>query len=218
MLAYARGDQTESKVAARLDRIEDFVDANTSDKDAVTRRTESIAEVLQTKPQFTLADFDTAVDQEARGINAGDYARKEYLPRVLEEMDYVTHPENPELFQLAERSNSSEQDPRNKLPILRDEDDKIEIIVFEVLNLGLDAEESAVEYTPADAADALGKGMTRGKARQLFDEVASLSNRIEHVESENHLKIDCKRFNTISDTDLNFSLDDWMVDEFELAY
>lgn len=218
MLAYARGDQTESKVAARLDRIEDFVDANTSDKDVVTRRTESIAEVFQDKKQFTLADFDTAVDEKARGINAGDYARKEYLPRVLEEIDYVTHPEDPEIFQPAEMVSPSEQDPRNKLPILRDEDEMVEIIVFDVLNRGLDAEGSALEYTPADAADALGKGMTRGKARQLFDRVALMSDRIEHIETKNHLKIDCERFNKISFPDIDFSLKDWMIDEFELVY
>ena len=116
MWAYACGRQSETKVADRLERIEAFIQSQTSDKDAKTRRTNSIIDAVTPSP-FTLKDFDQAVDEEVIGIDSGKYAREQYLPRVLEQADYTYHPRNPELFKSTENVDVSKQDLKDKLPI-----------------------------------------------------------------------------------------------------
>jgi hypothetical protein len=190
MWAYACGNQTESKVADRLDRIEAFVEAKTSDKDAKTRRTESIIEAV-TPGEFLLEDFNQAVDEEASGINAGDYAREEYLPRVLAELDYTYHPENPSLFISTDKVDCSEQDPRDKLQFLRDEDDEIKLILKDAIESAKsnNKPKSNIRYTPADAVAALGKGTTQKAARSKFEQVASRSKKIEYEKTEGYLSV-----------------------------
>lgn len=213
MLAYASGDQTESKVADRLDRIEEFVESNTSDKGVVTRRTEDIIGELQNQEQFTLDDFDEAVDTAASGINSGEYARKEYLHRVLNKLNYTTQPRNAQLFSPLERVDPSEQDPRNKLPFLRDESDIKEIILFDALSSGLLSAQFHVKYTPSDAKQAVGKGLSQDQIRRLFDRIASTCDKIKLVESDGYLSIDGKSFNSISRMDFRTPPSEWVMKE-----
>ena len=188
MWAYACDNQTESKVADRLERIESFVEAKTSDKDAKTRRTESIIQAV-TPGEFMLKDFDKAVDEEAHGINSGDYARKEYLPRVLDEADYTFHPDTPRLFVPADSVNLSQQDPQDKLQFLQDEEDKIEIILRDAIESAKSSDQPKINYEPADAVAALGKGTTQQAARSKFEQVASRSERVEYEKAEGRLSI-----------------------------
>lgn len=189
MWAYACGNESESKVGDRLDRIKNFVEAKTSDKDVKLRRTESIIEELP-PTAFQRQDFDKAVDEGPEGLNAGDYAWEEYFPRVVEHGDYVVHPEQSKLFIPADEVDVSNQDPRDKPPVLRDEEDLIEIILTDAL----DSTKSTftTKYTAADAADALGEGVTQGEAQKKFKEVAARSEQIEYERSENQLRIKSK--------------------------
>lgn len=186
MWAYACGNESESKVGDRLDRIKNFVEAKTSDKDVKLRRTESIIEELPSE-DFQLKDFDKAVDEGPEGLNAGDYAREEYLPRVVEHGDYVVHPDQPKLLIPSEKIDVSDQDPRNKPPVLRNEEDLIKIILTDALESTKPTRKMI--YTPADAADALGEGITKRKAQKKFKEVTARSEQIEYNRSENQLEI-----------------------------
>lgn len=196
MRAYAGGDQSESKVAARLDRIQKFVDSQTADKDAVPRRTESIIEAVTPSP-FTLNDFDEAVDQEATGISSGEYAQEEYLPRVLEEAGYTYHPNQPTLFVPIAEVDLSEQDQRDKLPVLRDENDVREIILEDFLaSVG-----TGDEYTVATAAATLGEGVTHRTVRNKFEEITSHNKDIKYNREDDYLYPTSKEMRSIADRD-----------------
>lgn len=201
MQAYANGDQIESKVAARLDRIQNSVDSQTSDKDAVTRRTESIIEAVTPTP-FTLDDFNEAVDQEATGISSGEYARKEYLPRVLEEAGYTYHPNQSTLFVPIGEIDLSEQDLRDKPPVLRDDDDIREII----LNDFLESAERGDQYTLAAATATLGEGVTHGTVRNTFEQIASQNEGIKYDQKEDHLYVKSKGIKSIAERHKEFDV------------
>lgn len=201
MQAYANGDQIESKVAARLERIQNSVDSQTSDKDAVTRRTESIIEAVTPTP-FTLDDFNEAVDQEATGISSGEYARKEYLPRVLEEAGYTYHPNQSTLFVPIGEIDLSEQDLRDKPPVLRDDDDIREII----LNDFLESAETGNQYTLAAATATLGEGVTHGTVRNTFEQIASQNEGIKYDQKEDHLYVKSKGIKSIAERHKEFDL------------
>lgn len=188
MWAYACGRQSETKVTDRLERIDAFIKSQTSDKDAKTRRTDTIIDSV-TPSGFTIEDFDQAVDEEVVGISSGRYARSEYLPRVLEETDYTYNPTNPELFRPIEEVDLSKQDPREKLPFLRDEADKIDIIRLDALETAASGTGNHIKYTPADAVAALGGGESQAGVQNLFDQVASNSDDIRYTKEEGYLQV-----------------------------
>jgi len=63
------------------------------------RHTKTIAHELSQSGAvgFSLTEFDNAI-KAAQGIGVSDYTRKQYLPRVLDELDFTWHPNNPELY------------------------------------------------------------------------------------------------------------------------
>lgn len=194
MQAYAGGNQIESKVTDRLDRIQNFVASQTSAKDAVPRRTESIIEAV-TPSRFTLDDFNEAVDEEAAGISSGEYAQKEYLPRVLEQTGYTYHPNQPTLFVPISEVDLSEQDLRDKPPVLRDEDDMREII----LEGFLESVGTGNQYTVATAAATLGEGVTHRTVRNKFEEISSHNTDIKYNREDDYLYPRSKEMKSIAD-------------------
>lgn len=189
MWAYACGRQSETKVADRLERIEAFIQSQTSDKDAKTRRTSSIIDAVTPSP-FSLKDFDKAVDEEVVGIDSGKYAREQYLPKVLEKADYTYHPSNPKLFKSIKNVDVSNQDLRDKLSILRDKDDKIKIVLLDALETATSGSGDHIDYTPQEAVTALGGGESQSGAQSLFDQVASRSDEIVYKKGEGNLKVE----------------------------
>jgi len=196
MQAYAGGDQIESKVTARLDRIQNFVTSQTSAKDAVPRRIESIIEAVTPSP-FTLEDFNEAVDQEATGISSGEYAQEKYLPRILEQTGYTYHPNQPTLFVPIAEVDLSEQDLRDKPPVLRDEGDIREIILEDFL----ESVGTGSQYTLAAATATLGGGVTHRTVRNEFEQIASLNEEIKYNQDEDYLYIKSKEIRSIAERD-----------------
>lgn len=124
MRSYAQGEDVASRLADRLDRVERAATQQLDDsKTATQRRTEAIVDALD-DGGFTLDDFDQAVDEAARGIDSGAYARETYLDRVLNEGGLTWHPNNPNLFVSRDLVDVEEpRDPRGKPHVLTDEAD-----------------------------------------------------------------------------------------------
>ncbi|SEV94750.1 hypothetical protein [Natrinema salifodinae] len=133
MMTYALEDGVVGRLKDKLERVkkaaEREVDSTTGPKE---RRTNTIVEELAGKSQFDLSDFDQAVDEEARGIGSGKHARKEYLPRVLNELGYTWSPTGEEIFVDPSAADIPDtRDPTTKPYHLMDEEDKHLALKFE---------------------------------------------------------------------------------------
>lgn len=66
----------------------------------VERRTRTLCWLLTDSGDgFTRDGFAEALDApEVEGIDESDHTRQKYLPRVLDQLNYLPHPQNPDLF------------------------------------------------------------------------------------------------------------------------
>lgn len=105
-----------------MTKIEDNSESDASYSGIKEKRTATIAAELEEMNQWTLDDFNEAV-AKADGISPGEHATEEYLPRVLDWLDYTWHPNNPELFVDSITTGPGPRDPREKPYYLMDDDD-----------------------------------------------------------------------------------------------
>ena len=78
----------------------------------------------------------------------------------------------------------------DKLPILRDEDDKIQIVLLDALETATSGSGDHIEYTPQEAVTALGGGKSQAGAQSMFDQVASRSDKITYKKEKGNLKVE----------------------------
>lgn len=131
---YANGEGVEERIAGRLNRIQDAADRRIdSDLSATERRTKTIADSLANDGGngFSMGDFEEAV-KAAKGINSTRYVRKEYLPRVLDELGFTWHPNAEGHFVDEEIVDAEHRDPRAKPYILMDDEDRREALRYAV--------------------------------------------------------------------------------------
>ena len=174
MWRYATDGSTIERVIGRLEQIEQATTSSDEDTTSSTpsvkqRRTRSIADAL-TPGDFTIEDFDDAVDVAASGISSGSHAREEYLPRVLEYLDYTWHPLNSRIFRPREDINPPNlRDPRTKPSVLMDDNDKSRAIACEAYEEGQKAQSPATLFDVTDATNLL--ETTPQKAREMMKQL-----------------------------------------------
>ncbi|WP_138005710.1 hypothetical protein [Halalkalirubrum salinum] len=181
--AIERLTQKLKKVAAK---------SHTDERDSISakeRRTKTIAQELE-GGEFKLDDFDEAV-KLARGIGVGDHAREEYLPRVLEELDYTWHPQNPELFIEGEIFDFPDvRDPTNKPLILMDEEDKR--LAIKVAAYRNKTKSFGTTFSIDEAVDLFRGKVRRSTVRPLMRDIADTSPGYKYNQKRNMLNIDKK--------------------------
>lgn len=161
---------------------------------AKERRTKTIAHELEQSGAggFTLKEFDEAIEA-ARGIGASDYTRKQYLPRVLDELDFTWHPRNPDLFISKESLELPEvRDPTKKPVILVDRDDKRLAIKLAAYRAEGDFRNKAA-FSIDDAVDLFGGRVRKNTIRPLMREIAESSPGYQWDQDDAQLKVDRKR-------------------------
>lgn len=191
MWDYAQDRSAVDKAVDRMGRIRDKAETELGASDSTTeRRTLTIVNALTDENRFgggdsfTLEQFDGAVDQDVQGISSGSYARQQYLPRVLNEMEYTWHPKNSQVFVSEfEKFVPDERDARTKPYVLMDRKDKREAI-------RRDAVETAAEKTS-----------TRKTKYRVEDGVSALEGRPNHQTVEQLLR-------ALANTDERFTWDD----------
>ena len=160
---------------------------------AKERRTKTIAHELEQSGAdgFTLKEFDEAIET-AQGIGASDYTRKQYLPRVLDELDFTWHPQNKDLFVDSKSLDLQEvRDPTEKPVMLMDEDDKRLAIKLAAYRAEGDFRDRAA-FNIADAVDLFGGRVRKITVRPLMREVANSSPGYQWDRTDEKLKVDQK--------------------------
>lgn len=174
MLNYLQNGSTTQRLTSRIQRITEEVASEDSSKEGLSakqRRTKSIAEALSDAEAFELEHFRDAIST-VQGISPSEYVIKEYLPRVLDEMNFTWHPDVPELF-ISKAVDCYEipehRDPRQKPEWLMTEED-------ERLAIKLDAFEEAtvgdMAYTVNEARQMLNSSRSKSGIDQLMREIA----------------------------------------------
>jgi hypothetical protein len=177
MLNYIQNGSATQRLTSRIQRITEEVASKGSSNEELSakqRRTKSIAEALDDAEAFKLEDFRDAIST-AQGISPSEYVIKEYLPRVLDEMNFTWHPDVPELF-ISKAVDCYEipehRDPRQKPESLMTEQD-------ERLAIKLDAFEEAtvgdMAYTVNEARQMLNSSRSKSGIDQLMREIADES-------------------------------------------
>lgn len=134
MHEYTLGRSVEERLTEQTERILDAAKTELDDDlSAVERRTKKVAGALEATGDdaFSLDEFEDAL-REAKGIDATAYTRKEYLPRVLDELGYTWTPEQSDLFVDAETIDTEGRDPREKPYTLMSDADKRLAIKYEL--------------------------------------------------------------------------------------
>lgn len=166
MYSYAVGESVDERLINLTDRIKQATDHKFNDElSAKERRTKAIADELDGLHQFTIDDFDSAVESVPK-ISPGSYIREEYLPRVLDELDKTWHPHNPEVFTNTDDvPPERERDHRNKPYLLMDAADKQLAIKTDIVT------GNGRAYTVSDALDALRNKPQHKTVRKLMRQI-----------------------------------------------
>jgi hypothetical protein len=179
MLRYIEHGSTTGYLTSHIQQIaEEIASRNSSFKDlsATERRTKSIVQTLteEDRTGFKFKEFCEAIDT-AEGISQSRYVIEQYLPRVLDELNYTWHPDNPRLF-VSKNDDSYEipefRDLRKKPKWLMTEED-------EQLAIKLDAfiEVTSVNktYSVDKARSMLNTNPSKSKVDQLMKNIADES-------------------------------------------
>ncbi|ELZ97836.1 hypothetical protein [Haloferax sulfurifontis] len=197
--AIMYGYVTNGSAIERLtQKLRDISEQSKPDVDssmgAKERRTKTIAhELEQSGPGgFTLKEFDEAIEA-AQGIGASDYTRRQYLPRVLDELDFTWHPRNPDLFISRESLDLPEvRDPTKKPVMLVDRDDKRLAIKIAAYRAQGDFKDKAA-FSVDDAVDLFEGRVRKNTVRPLMREVAESSPGYRWDRDDSQLKVDRKK-------------------------
>lgn len=158
---------------------------------AKERRTKTIAHELAQSGRggFTLEEFDEAIEV-AQGIGTSDHTREQYLPRVLDELDFTWHPQNPDLLVATESVDLPEvRDPNEKPLLLMDEDDKRLAIKLAAYRAAKDNIRGKAVFSTADAVDVFGGQVRKSTVRPLMREIADTSSGYVYNRADEVLKI-----------------------------
>lgn len=195
MLTYAVEGGIVGRLTEKLDRVRKTAEReHDSEIDTKERRTIAIADELADTVQFDLRDFDRAVDQGPRGIDAGAYAKREYLPRVLDELGFVWSPSEAETFVDPDIVEAPDyRDPTAKPTILMDEADRQLALKFEAYRNAVSTWERPASFTLTDAIDALGGRVSRQTVRPLLREIAEESPGFQYTDSKEEPLLSVRR-------------------------
>lgn len=187
---------TEGRIIQRLTEelklfLESAQKTQSDSKGTKSRRTQTIVATLDLhdRDTFDMADFEEALEAVS-GIDAGTYARKEYLPRVLNKLNFTWDPKNPGRF--IDRESYDVPDIRDLTAkpyfLMNREDKRIAIKIA--------AYRSATgQFSPfsiADATTVLQGRPKRSTVKALMQEIASSSPGYEFSTTHNRLKVDSK--------------------------
>lgn len=172
MHAYAAGEGVHDRLIDSVERIKQATDHKFNDElSAIERRTKAIADELEGKLEFTIDEFEQAI-QSVPNISPSDYTREKYLPRVLDELDATWHVNNPyPIFTTAtdEKPPEQERDLRNKPYLLMDESDKQSAIKIDFLT------SNGRTYSVSDALDVLQGKPQHKTVRKLMRQIGNTS-------------------------------------------
>lgn len=172
MHSYATGRSIEERLVDRTDRILQAAQAEHDDElSAVGRRTKKIAQALEAIDgcTFTLDEFDDAL-QEAKGIESTAYTLKEYLPRVLEDLDYTWSDKTDE-FVDADTIDTERRDPRKKPYKLMNESDRRLAIKYELYTLASQQSGDQALINITEAIDVLQGRPQKKTVKQLLRDI-----------------------------------------------
>jgi hypothetical protein len=188
MYQYATEGSAIRRITRKIQRVLDNIDSN-EDKNisARERRTRTIAGEIDQSDMFGfgLSEFNEAIET-AQGISSSDYTRKQYLPRVLNELGYTWDPEDPEWFISRDASHiPSVRDPTKKPYILMDKSDKrLAIKIAAYRNIGILTSDT---FSISDAVDALGGQVRKTTVRPLMQNIAASSPGYQYDSEKNKL-------------------------------
>ena len=194
MYGYITNGSVTERVTQKLREISEQSRPDGDDSmGAKERRTKTIAHKLN-RPEgtaFTIDEFDEAI-KAAQGIGVSDYTRQQYLPRVLDELEFTWHPQNPDLFIDGESIELPEvRDPTNKPVMLMDENDEKLSIKLAAYRSQSDFKDKAT-FSVTDAVDLFGGRVRKNTVRPLMKEVANSSPGYQWDEYDKQLKVDRK--------------------------
>lgn len=202
MKGYVDNRSTIEKATDRMGRVIDAAKRELDEKKGVKqRRAESIAAVLRDSggTAFDLEDFDDAVDTAAAKINSSKYARKTYLPLVIDELGYEWHPNgfftDPESLDIPDTYN-----PAEKPYCLLSEADKRVAVKYTGLREAQSRPTSRTQMDVADVKDALNGKPNADTARAIMRNVAD-SRGIMFDSKDTVLKIDAEAAATDPDSE-----------------
>lgn len=194
MYGYVANGSVIERMTQKLQEISEQSRPDVDDSmGAKERRTRTIAHELN-QPEgtaFTIDEFDEAI-KAAQGIGVSDYTRQQYLPRVLDELDFTWHPQNSDLFIDRESIELPEvRDPTKKPVMLMNENDKkLSVKLAAYRSLG-DFENKGV-ISVNEAVDLFGGRVRKNTVRPLMKEVANSSPGYRWDEDDKKLKVDRK--------------------------
>lgn len=166
------------RVLKNVEPVDDVVGA----KD---RRTQTIVANLENREQdaFDMADLEEAIEA-ASGIGASTYTKKEYLPRVLEELNFTWDPEHPGRFIDREEYNvPSIRDLTTKPYLLMDRDDQRKAIKIAAYR------SSSQFFTIEDASAVLQGRPKRSTIKALMREIATSAPGYDYSPEDGKMKI-----------------------------
>jgi len=194
MYGYITDGSVIERVTQKLQRISEEPQPDVDDSmGAKERRTKTIAHELSQSGAvgFSLTEFDNAI-KAAQGIGVSDYTRKQYLPRVLDELDFTWHPNNPELYVDSESLElTNPRDPTKKPLMLMDREDKrLAIKVAAYRSDGGDSIKATFSIT--DVVDLFKGQIRKSTVRRLMREVAESSPGYKYNQDREKLGINIK--------------------------
>lgn len=195
MYGYITDGSVIERVTQKLQRISEESQPDVDNSmGAKERRTNTIVNALGRPKEggFTLDDLDQAIEA-AKGISASDYTREQYLPRVLDELDFTWHPNNPELYVASEGLELPDpRDPTKKPLMLMDRDDK-RLAIKVAAYRSRDGSRIKAVFSIADVVDLFKGQIRKSTVRQLMREVAKSSPGYVYNRDKEKLAVDVKR-------------------------
>jgi len=192
MYTYVTEGRFLQRVTEDLQHVLEHTETTRDDSlGAKGRRTQTIATVLEDRDQdaFDMADFEDAIES-ASGISASTYTKKEYLPRVLDELNYTWDPEQPDRFIEREAySAPSIRDVTTKPYLLMNREDKRKAIKIAAYR---SAKRQSPIFTIEEADTVLQGRPKRSTIKSLMRNIASSSPGYEYPPEKNVMKVSPK--------------------------
>jgi hypothetical protein len=177
---------TVARLLRRFQRVADDAEdlladlAGGGSPGAVKRRTRTLCQLLtHNSDGFPRDDFVATLDSpDVEGIDASDHTRNKYLPKVLDRLNYLPHPDNPDLFLPESKARDFGADPDGPAIDLWAPDDLTEDELIQGLRIEL-ARDAATgngrgAYTAAEArTDVFDGRLSRRKVSSLMDSAAT---------------------------------------------
>lgn len=192
MYKYVMEGRFLHRITEDLQHVLERVETERDDSlGAKGRRTQTIADELDSRDldAFDIADFEDAIEI-ASGIGASTYTKKEYLPRVLDKLNFTWDPENPERF--IDREADSVPDIRDlttKPYILMNREDKRKAIKIAAYR---SATSRHSQFSIEDAAAVLQGRPKRSTIKTLLREIASSAPGYQYSSEQGRIKVSPK--------------------------